>query len=239
MENVVDGPESYATAVDCCTELGYFPNPNDKDTPNAACKYIDVCNPSDEPTGSPTLAPVTPVPTAIEIITPAPVVTPAPIETPEPTSYVTATETPAPTACEERKFYVITDIDGETKCSNGMLNSDPLLINVDAYETVVDCCDRLVADGMADCNENCKYVDICNPTFEPTLSPTLPPIIAPVPTPAPYDTPLPTLVIATSPPVPDEIVTFEPTAGSSIGSTPTVGTEKDILAIASGPRRLN
>ena len=239
MENVDnDGPESYATAVDCCTELGYFPNPNDTDTPNAACEYIDVCNPSDEPTGSPTLAPVTPVPTAVEIITPSPV-TPAPIETTEPTSYVTATETPAPTSCEGRKFYLITDIDGETKCSNGMLNSDSLM---DAYETAVDCCDKIVADGMADCDENCKYVDICNPTFEPTSSPTLPPIIAPVttpvPTPAPYDTPLPTQVI-TSPPVPDEIVTFEPTNGSSIGSTPTVGKEMDILSIASGPRRLN
>jgi hypothetical protein len=214
--------DTYATAIECCTELGYFPNPNDKDTPNAACKYIDVCNPSDEPTSSPTLAPVTPVPT----------------------SYVTALETPspvtpAPTPCEGRMFYIITDIDGTMKCSNGMANSDPLMISVDAYETVAECCDKLVADGVTDCNENCKFIDICNPTLEPTLSPTLPPIIAavtPVPTPAPYDTPFPTQVV-TPPPVPDEIVTFEPTVGSSIGSTPTVGKEMDILSIATGPRR--
>ena len=262
MENVADSPDAYVSAAECCGALGYFVNPNDKDAPDSACKYIDVCNPTDEPTLSPTLAPVTPVPTAVEIITPAPV-TPAPIETSEfspspvtpapvmpapqtyePTTYVSGVETPtspAPTACEERKFYVITDIDGEMKCSNGLLNPNfgmsSMLVT---YETVVDCCDKLVMDGVADCNENCKSIDICNPTFEPTLSPTLPPIIAPVttpvPTPAPYDTPSPTQVI-TSPPVPDEIVTFEPTAGSSIGSTPTVGTEKDILAIASGPRR--
>ena len=215
MENVVDSPDAYVSAAECCGALGYFVNPNDKDTPDSACKYIDVCNPTDEPTLSPTLAPVTSDPTPSPVtpapVTPAPVtpapVTPAPIETAEPTSYVTGVEfptTPAPTACEERKFYIITDIDGETKCSNGLLNPNSGMSSMlVTYETVVDCCDKLVMDGVADCNENCKSIDICNPTFEPTLSPTLPPIIAvtPVPTPAPYDTPFPTQVI-TSPPVP-------------------------------------
>ena len=272
MENVVDSPDAYVSAAECCGALGYFVNPNDKDTPESACKYIDVCNPTDEPTLSPTLAPVTSDPTPSPVtpapvtpapvtpapVTPAPVtpapVTPAPIETAEPTSYVTGVEfptTPAPTACEERKFYIITDIDGETKCSNGLLNPNSGMSSMlVTYDTVVECCDKLVMDGVADCNENCKSIDICNPTFEPTLSPTLPPIIAvtpgptlppiiavtPAPTPAPYETPFPTQVI-TSPPVPDEIVTFEPTVGSSIGSTPTVGKEMDILDIASGPRR--
>jgi hypothetical protein len=246
MENVVDSPEAYVSAAECCGALGYFVNPNDKDTPDSACKYIDVCNPTDEPTLSPTLAPVTSDPTPSPVtpapVTPAPV-TPAPVETAEPTSYVTGVETPtspAPTACEDRKFYIITNIDGETKCSNGLLNSNSGMSSiVVSYETVKDCCDKLVMDGVVDCNKNCKSIDICNPTFEPTLSPTLPPVIAvttPVPTPAPYDTPFPTQDI-TPPPVPDEIVTFEPTVSSSIGSTPTVGKEMDVIAIASEPRR--
>jgi hypothetical protein len=166
VEFVTDvGLVSYDSIEECCAEL----IATESDADNAVCKYIDICNPTDEPTSSPTLAPVTP----------------------EPTSYVTATETPAPTTCEGRMFYIITDIDGEIKCSNGMTNSDSLMTSVGAYETVLDCCDKLIADGVADCNDKCKYIDICNPTLEPTLSPTPAPIEIIVVTPSPV-TPAPT-----------------------------------------------
>jgi len=225
--------DEYDSLQECCNAAGF-------DNGNGPCKYIDVCNPTDEPTPAPTLAPIealatpapvtpapietpvletpAPTPAPIEVITPAPIEviipapTPAPIETP--------VETPAPTPCEGRKWYLITSEadgwqgDGSTTCTNGY---DATTIDGGAsmYDTFQECCEAEAKETMD--STDCTYIDVCNP---------------PAPTPAP---------------VPDDIVTNEPTNGASIvstpslsiGSTPTVGTEKDILAIASGPRRLN
>ena len=187
--------DEYDSLQECCNAAGF-------DNGNGPCRYIDVCNPTDEPTPAPTLAPIE------AIVTPAPV-TPAPIETPVETPAPTLTVTPAPTPCEGRKWYLITSEadgwqgDGSTTCTNGY-DADG---GASMYDTFQECCEAEAKETMD--STDCTYIDVCNP---------------PAPTPAP---------------VPDEIVTNEPTNGASIGSTPTVGTEKDILAIASGPRRLN
>lgn len=99
--------------------------------------------------------------------------------TEEPT---TSPVTAAPTPCGNRLFYIIT-IDGVTKCSNGYdKNAD----RPDFFETVEDCCSLLVAESIVDADEDCNYVDVCNPTDEPTVSPTAEPI-----TPAPAPKPIP------------------------------------------------
>lgn len=136
-----DSPDFFANAVECCSELagsgdgdsmmGESPGEGEGE---AMCKVVDICNPTDEPTGSPTCVPAT----------------------------------PAPTPCEGRGFNIITDIEGVTKCSNGMENIDDSMESVD---TVEECCAKLVADGILDADEACKYIDICNPTDEPTASP--------------------------------------------------------------------
>jgi hypothetical protein len=140
------------------------------------------------PTDSPTKAPVTDEPTPSPFTdepTPSPVTdepTPSPVTaepTDEPTSMVIVVETPspitsAPTPCEGRMYYIITDIDGLTQCSNGMDNAISI---PDTFATVDECCDELVNLEMIDCNENCNYIDICNPTVEPTV------YVTPSPTP--------------------------------------------------------
>ena len=103
--------------------------------------------------------------------------------TEEPT---TSPVTAAPTPCGNRLFYIIT-IDGVTKCSNGYdKNAD----RPDFFETVEDCCSLLVAESIVDADEDCKYVDVCNPTDEPTVSPTAEPITS-EPTEAPAPKPIP------------------------------------------------
>ena len=193
------------------------------------CKVIDVCNPTDAPTESPTPAPIetiitpeptpspvtpapvtpapietiiTPVPTPSPIETPAPVtpapieiiittliptpspVTPAPIETPVPT----LSDTPAPTPCESRKWYMITsEGDGHTTCTNGY---DTMGDGATIYDTFLECCEAEVTTNGMGSAADCKYIDVCNPTD--------------VPTPSPID-------VATLPPVPEVVTTFEPT----------------------------
>jgi hypothetical protein len=44
------------------------------------------------------------------------------------------------------------------------------------YETAEECCSANFADG-----EDCKVVDICNPTSEPTMDPTPAPVPKPIP----------------------------------------------------------
>ena len=103
--------------------------------------------------------------------------------TEEPT---TSPVTAAPTPCGNRLFYKIT-INGVTKCSNGYdKNAD----RPDFFETVEDCCSLLVAESIVDADEDCKYVDVCNPTDEPTVSPTAEPITS-EPTEAPAPKPIP------------------------------------------------
>jgi hypothetical protein len=99
--------------------------------------------------------------------------------------------TAAPTPCGNRLFYIITT-GGVTKCSNGYdKNAD----RPDFFETVEDCCSLLVAESILDADEDCKYVDVCNPTDEPTVSPTADPITpAPVPKPIPVSLSLFTFV---------------------------------------------
>ena len=186
--------ESFNSLQKCCNAAQFD---------NGRCKYIDVCNPTDEPTPAPTSAPVETIITPEPTPEPTPSPTPAPIEeivTPAPTN---APVTPAPTPCGNRLFYIVT-IDGITKCSNGYdSETDSKLF----FETSTECCAELIMDGVADCNENCKVVDVCNPTDAPTESPTAAPIetiITPIPTPspttpAPIETPVPTLTVTPAP----------------------------------------
>ena len=122
-----------------------------------------------------TLAPTT----SVVVQSETPSMMPSHEPTEEPT---TSPVTSAPTPCGNRLFYIIT-IDGVTKCSNGYdKNAD----RPDFFETVEDCCSFLVAESILDADEDCKYVDVCNPTDEPTVSPTADPI-----TPAPAPKPIP------------------------------------------------
>jgi len=253
----IASPDYFETSTECCAELimdGAL-------APDDYCMVIDVCNPTDAPTTDsptdvPTKAPVTdeptdsptPAPTELIIVTPAPTTdepTPAPA-TPEPTEEPTSMvvvvgtpspiTTPAPTPCEGRSYYIITDIDGTTQCSNGMDNAIGM---PDAFATSAECCAELLDLQLIDCNEDCDYIDVCAEPTTPRPSPTtatLPPV------PAEIDTSMPTFG---SSPLgsgvesfnPTAVVTPAPTPLTSIGSTPTVGKEMDAGYVDMGPRR--
>jgi len=115
--------------------------------------------------------------------------------TSEPTENPTSSPiTAAPTPCEGRKFYLRKEYPNPNhlggvvnnkynKCTNDGYDDGTM------YDTIDDCCTANFAGG-----EECKIVDICNPTSEPTMNPTPAPATAEPtenPTPAPV-TPEPT-----------------------------------------------
>ena len=244
----IASPDYFETSAECCAGLivdGLL-------APDDYCTVIDVCNPTDAPTTDsptdvPTKAPVTdeptdgptPAPTELIIVTPAPTTdepTPAPATpepTEEPTSMVVVVGTPAPTPCEGRLYYIITDIDGSTRCSNGMDNAISM---PDTFATSAECCAELLDLQLIDCNEDCDYIDVCaTPQPSPTTA-TLPPV------PAEIDTFVPTFGSSPSgsgveSSTPTTVVTPAPTPLTSIGSTPTVGKEMDVGYVNMGPRR--
>ena len=69
------------------------------------------------------------------------------------------------------------------KCTNDGYDDDGTM-----YDTVDDCCTANFADL-----EECKIVDICNPTSEPTENPTPAPVTS-EPTDAPAPKPIPVSV---------------------------------------------
>jgi hypothetical protein len=161
------------------------------------------------------------------------------VETPSPTTPAPTVSpiTPAPTPCEGRVYYIITDIDGMTQCSNGMDNA---ISNPDTFATSAECCDELLDLELIDCNEDCNYIDVCAEPTTPQPSPTtatLPPAeIETTFEPTYGSSPLGSGV-ESSTPTTTVVVTPAPTPLTSIGSTPTVGTEKDSGYVNMGPRR--
>lgn len=160
--NSMDDSIIYDTPEECC-DATY------NDVTN--CKIVDVCNPTEAPTESPTPAPITPVVTDEPTDEPTPSPTPSPVTsepTPEPaTPEVIVTpspETPAPTTCEDRKWYSEITDDG-TVCTNGYLyTADD---QVDMFETSEECCDATYDDVA-----NCQVVDVCNLTEVPSMMPS-------------------------------------------------------------------
>lgn len=256
---VIASPDYFETSTECCAELGgIMDGALDVDD---YCNVVDVCNPTDVPTESPTDEPTpsptpeptpeptdepTPAPTELIIVTPAPTTdepTPAPVApepTEEPTSMVVVVETPspittpAPTPCEGRLYYIITNIDGSTQCSNGMDNAISI---PNTFATAAECCAELLDLELIDCNENCNYIDVCTePTPPPSPTATLPPVPAAIETfePTYGSSPLGSGVESITP---TTVVTPAPTPLTSIGSTPTVGKEMDVGYVNSGPRR--
>lgn len=147
--------------------------------------------------------------------------------------------TVGPTPCEGRLYYIITDIDSMTTCSNRM---DNVITILDTFTSVGECCDKLVNLEMIDCNENCNYIDICNPTVEPTV------FVTPAPGTTIFDTVEECCEVSfedvtnckvvdvcnpTVEPVPEVIVTFEPTF---FGSSPQgSGVESSIPTVLDTP----
>jgi hypothetical protein len=77
------------------------------------------------------------------------------------------------------------DEDGVTACTNGY---DSTIDEASMYDTFIECCEaEATTSGMG---ADCKYIDVCNPTD--------------VPTPTPIEA-------ATLPPVPEVVITPEPT----------------------------
>ena len=191
---------------------------------------------TDEPTPSPTPEPTAPEPTP----------SPTPSPTPEPTlSPVTS----APTPCDNRLFYIITDIDdGLTKCSNGY---DDMPDSLDFFETGTECCAYLTTnENMLDVDDYCRVIDVCNPTEAPTESPTDEPTPSPTPEPTPEPTDEPTDSPTKSPvtdeptesptPAPIEIIitpapTDEPTPAPTPEPTPSPTPEPTLSPVTSAP----
>jgi hypothetical protein len=120
--------------------------------------------------------------------------------TPEPTKDPTLSPvTSAPTPCKSRKFYLQSTeypnpnhLGGvvNNKCTNDGYDDDD--VDKDSYDSADDCCSANFADI-----EECKIVDICNPTSEPTVDPTPAPVTS-------EPTKDPTLSPVTSAPTPCE-----------------------------------
>ena len=115
--------------------------------------------------------------------------------TSEPTENPTSSPiTAAPTPCEGRKFYLRKEYPNpnhlggvvNNKCTNDGYDDGTM------YGTIDDCCTANFAGG-----EECKIVDICNPTSEPTMNPTPAPVTS-------EPTENPTLAPVTSAPVTPE-----------------------------------
>ena len=166
--------EIFDTSEECC--IATFENVMN-------CKIVDICNPSEAPTESPTVVTPSPTESGVGKDTPSPTESGNGIDTLSPTepgegkdtpSPVTAEPTPepatpAPTPCEGRKFYEDI-IDGLTGCSNEF--TYPVDI-IDLFDTSKECCDALVDGGFLGADEKCTILDICNPSEAPTVSPTM------------------------------------------------------------------
>ena len=105
--------------------------------------------------------------------TPSPTEEPTPFPTDDPTS---SPVTAAPTPCVDRLFYIFTDTEGVTKCSNGY---DLVTTTPETYATAKECCAGLVAVESGIDGGKCEIIDVCIPSVLPTPSPT------PEPTPSP------------------------------------------------------
>ena len=255
--NPTDAPTDSPTDVPTPYPVTADPTPAPvTDVPTPAPTELIIVTPAPT-TDGPTEAPVTDVPTPSPVTdepTPSPVTdepTPAPVApepTEEPTSMVVVVETPspitpaptvspitpAPTPCEGRLYYIITDIDGSTQCSNGMDNAISI---PDTFATSAECCAELLDLQLIDCNEDCNYIDVCAepPTPQPSPTTATLPAIETTFEPTYGSSPLGSGVESSTPTT--VVVTPAPTPLTSIGSTPTVGTEKDSGYVNMGPRR--
>jgi hypothetical protein len=64
--------------------------------------------------------------------------------------------------------------DGHTTCTNGY---DTMGDGATIYDTFLECCEaEATANGGMGSADDCKYIDVCNPTDVPTPAPSLPPI---------------------------------------------------------------
>jgi hypothetical protein len=132
-------------------------------------------------------------------------------------------------------------------CLGGISTTTKAVLSDDDNATA-ECCAELLDLELIDCNENCNYIDVCNPpddTVEPTPPPspttTLPPVPAAIETTFELtygSSPLGSGVESFTHTTVVLIVTPAPTPLTSIGSTPTVGKEKmDVGYVNLGPRR--
>ena len=75
---------------------------------------------------------------------------PVPRPTPKPVTYLS----PAPTTCDEQRFFFI----------NGVCTNDMFLLGGTAYISAVECCNVYYGTGSL-YDGNCLYVDTCNTYF--------------------------------------------------------------------------
>jgi hypothetical protein len=183
--------EMFDTSEECCTAT--FENVMN-------CKVVDICNPSEAPTESPTVVTPSPTESGVGEETPSPTESGEGKDTPSPVTAEPTPEpaTPAPTPCEGRKFYS-EEKDGVFGCTNMVADFTVDDFTGDIFDTSKECCDALLDSGDLGADENCRVVDLCNPTEAPTPAP-----VSPEPTENP--TPAPVVKIVTPSPV-----TAEPT----------------------------
>jgi hypothetical protein len=158
----VDSESFFDNFDDCCD---YLETENMIDADDK-CKREDICNPTEAPTPAPVTSEPTKDPTLSPVVT---IVTPSPVTaepTPEPT-------TPAPTPCEGRKFYS-EEKDGVFGCTNMVADFTVDDFTGDIFDTSKECCDALLDSGDLGADENCRVVDLCNPTEAPTPAPVSP-----------------------------------------------------------------
>ena len=140
--------------------------------------------PTDAPTPQPTDAPTdAPTPQPTNAPTDAPTsspVTPSPVET-----IVTPPPSPAPTTCEERKWYVLVN-GGELVCSNSHEIPSGWMGSTYYYDSVDACCASEFGQAT------CEFEDICNPVPVETPVPTYSPTVGTLPPVEPVATPPPT-----------------------------------------------
>ena len=90
-----------------------------------------------------------------------------PTQSPTQAPYAEIIVTPAPTACEARKWYLQSTKTEIWMCTNGydVQNFD----EGDVYNNKDECCDGVFG------TDKCIYVDVCEPTAIPTEPPSLSP----------------------------------------------------------------
>ena len=137
--------ELYGSEEECCEDnfgssgdgMAAYYKPKEEEE----CKTFDVCRETLPPTKEPSSPPT---------------------KNPSQAPHAEIIVTPAPTACEERKWRV-----KGYKCSNADISTSNDS-ETELYDNLQDCCEDLFGD-----NKYCKYEDVC---VEPT---PLPPSVAP------------------------------------------------------------